>query len=151
MFSLIFATQFATRLTARKIITLQAQTIVLYTVNVRDGRTRRSGTQQLKDLRKHYANIVGVGSVNVPDLGSAVNSADPEPLEHLKVKVFAIEDRAEIVTEPTIITALFIASVPMRTTRLTADTAQAPITRARYFICDHGFPSPLLLIVHFAS
>ena len=107
--------------------------------------------QKLEDLREHYPDIVRVGSIDIPNLWTAVFAADPIPLKHLKVKVLTIEDRTEIVVIPAIITALSIAVVPMWTTGLTAHTAQAPITRARNLVGYHSLPSPLLVFVHFVS
>ena len=132
----------------RIIRTIKAQAFLTDTIYIGERRRRRAGTQKLEDLRKHNTDIVGVCLIDIANLWTAVNTADPVPLEEIEVEIFTIEDRAEIVVDPTAITALFIAVIPMRTTNLTAYTAQAPITRARNLEGYHSLPSPLLVIVH---
>lgn len=107
--------------------------------------------QKLQYLFKHYTDIVGVGLIDIPNLWTAAYSPNAVTLEEFEVKVLAIEDRAVFVIIPTIITALSIKVIPMRTACLTAHTAQAPITRARYLVCYHSLPSPLPFFVHFFS
>ena len=132
----------------RIIRTIKAQAFLTDTIYIGERRRRRAGSQKLEDLREHNTDIVGVGLIDIANLWTAVNPADPVPLEEIEVEIFTIEDRTEIVVEPTVITALFIAIIPMRTTNLAADTAQAPITRARNLVCYQALPSPLVVFVH---
>lgn len=107
--------------------------------------------QKLEYLLKHYPNIVGVGLIDIPNLWTAENPTNAVTLEEFEVKVLAIEDRAVFVVIPTIITALSVKVIPMRTACLTAHTAQAPVTRARYLVCYHSLPSPLPFLFTFSA
>lgn len=106
--------------------------------------------QKLEYLLKHYPDIVGVGLIDVPNLWTAAYSPNAVTLEEFEVKVLAIEDRAVFVIIPTIITALSIKVIPMRTACLTAYSAQALVTRARYLVCYHSLPSPLPFLFTFS-
>lgn len=110
------------------------------------GDRRRAGTQKLKYLRKHNAYIVGVGLVNIPNRRLLQHTAYLVLLEVFEVEILAIKDRAEIMTEPTIIATLLIPPVPVRTPGLSAYTAQTPIARARDLVGYHRACTSLPII-----
>ena len=67
------------------------------TIYIGERRRRRAGSQKLEDLREHNSDIVGGRLIDIANLWTAVNPADPVALEEIKVEIFTIEDRAEIV------------------------------------------------------
>lgn len=123
---------------------MQTQAIMLDTIYIGHRRTRRSGLQKRENLRKHYADIVRICFINITHLRTTAHSAYSIPLEVLEIEILTIKYRAKIMTIPTIITALFIATVPMWAASLPTYPAQTAVTRARDFTGYHIITSFIL-------